>query len=501
MMFYDNDINLKNVSYQRKKYASFSNGVNSDYDENLLPIKYSPLTYNFNFNDGSLRDGIGMSNPIFRYSENFPEMTKAIKWPESEVITGCWLYRFWDKDLGDDRAFLIAYTVSGNFYYNNLKDSSSDMIQIEGLNFKEKPRVLTYNIDGVDTLILVSKNDGMYTWVYRQDPIKVDNVPLIKSMCVHYERLFVTTFGDNRSVWFSDNLNPTNFNIGSRDGGFIELNDEYGGDSNKVISFDGYLYIFRDFNIARVSAFGDQQDFSVTQLYLSNGRIYDKTVSLCGNRVMYLASDGIYSFNGSNSTKINLSIDKLFDGVDNDYAVGAYNEGCYYLICKLNYPGDKVMHETQNQRMYNNTLIRINVNTGEMSILRGYNFVDLFLIKYHLNSEVMVSVLDMGLSRVLVVDNSGKYIDEPTPKVWNSPMSDFGYPDKYKLIREIVVETSADIIIEIVADNQSYSYRLKGKNGYQSIRPYVKGKKIAVNFISNTIGNKISNPNIVVGYL
>ena len=499
-MFYENKLNLKNITYSVKKYASFTNGINSDYDENLLPIKYSPLTYNFDYSDGSLKDGMGLSVPKFRYAENFPDRFKEIVWPATEVVTGCWLYPFWNKDMNMHTEMLVVYTVKGNFYYNNLKESSKEMVLIDGMKFTEKPRVLTYNLDGVDTLIMVSQKDGMYVWEYGKSPVKIEDAPLISSMCIHFERLFATTFGEKRSVIFSDDLNPTNFNINSRDGGFIELIDEF-GKSNKVISFNGYLYVFRDFNVARVVAFGNQQEFSVEQLYLSNGRIYDKTVAVCGNKIIYLASDGLFSFNGSSASKINLNIDNLLIGVENDNAVASYCDGYYYLICTLNYNDGKVMHENYNQTMINNTLIRINASTGEFSLLRGYNFTDLFLIKYVLGSEMLVSVSDNGLTRMLMIDNSGMYRGEPTHKVWNSPLSDFGYPDRDKLIREINLESLSDITLQIKTENETKNYTIKGKVGYQKINPYIKGRRIAINFISDSICNKISNPQVVVGYL
>ena len=155
-MFYNNKLDLKNITYSTKKYASFSNGINGDYDENLLPIKYSPLTYNFDYSNGDLKDGMGLNIPKFRYAENFIDRFKEIVWPSSEVVIGCWVYPFWNKNMNMYTELLVVYTVKGNFYYNNLKESSTDMILIDGLNFTERPKVLTYNIDGVDTLILVS---------------------------------------------------------------------------------------------------------------------------------------------------------------------------------------------------------------------------------------------------------------------------------------------------------------------------------------------------------
>ena len=177
-------------------------------------------------------------------------------------------------------------------------------------------------------------------------------------MCIHFERLFATANDYTRRVWFSDDLNPTNFNVSSEEGGYIDLIDDFGR-SNKVISFNDYVYVFRDFNIARITAFAQQENFSVSQLDVGNSRIFADTVSICDNKVIYLAGDGLYSFNGSSASKINLGISNLFKGVDNQYAKAGYADGYYYLACRTDFKDDIVGCEN-NEFYRNNTLIKLN---------------------------------------------------------------------------------------------------------------------------------------------
>ena len=44
-MYYDDKTKKKSVSYRMYNYASFANGINTDYDEKLLPVKYATSTY------------------------------------------------------------------------------------------------------------------------------------------------------------------------------------------------------------------------------------------------------------------------------------------------------------------------------------------------------------------------------------------------------------------------------------------------------------------------
>jgi len=80
-------------------------------------------------------------------------------------------------------------------------------------------------------------------------------------------------------------------------------------------------------------------------------------------------------------------------------------------------------------------------------------------------------------------------------------MSDFGYPEKEKLLKEITVETRKEIDIEVKTEKESKIIKVKGSTMPQTIKSLIKGKKISINFISNECDNYISNPYITVGIL
>ena len=103
-------------------------------------------------------------------------------------------------------------------------------------------------------------------------------------------------------VRFSANFDLTEWDESPEEGGFIELVDER-GECNKVLSFNDYVYIIREHGISRLSAYGEQEEFSVTHLFLSTDKIYHNTAVLCGDRILMLCSDGVYSFNGYSASK------------------------------------------------------------------------------------------------------------------------------------------------------------------------------------------------------
>lgn len=502
-MFYDNFYNVdKNMTYKKQKITKFA-GINSDIDSNILSISNSPMTYNFDYSDGALRDGMGVKALQFCCAEGTVEKYKLIDSPsDMSFIKGCWLFNTWSTEQSVYCPYLIIYSSNGDFYYNILHGASSEIVKMNNLNFTERPIVTSYKLNGVDTLILVSEKDGMFTWQYPGVVKQIENVPSISSMCVHENRLFVTNHGEKRTIMYSDNLDPTNFSVSIGNGGVIDLPDEF-GKSNKVLSFEGYVYVFRDFNISKVTTYLDEKDFTLSQLYVSNGRIFDKTVCICGNKIVYLASDGIYMFNGSSATKMDLSINKLFEGVDNSKAVAGYSNGYYYLSCNIVYGDDvNIGNESPLRNYTNNAFIKINIDTGAINILRGYDIEHISVINDIYKSEVCVVIKESdGGYSMGVIDNSGMYFDTPTTKFWKSPTSDFGNPNKDKIIKEISLESSKNITLCIASDKESREIEVVGKSGYQIVRPYVKGSKISITFKSIEADNYISNPQITVGYL
>ena len=110
-------------------------------------------------------------------------------------------------------------------------------------------------------------------------------------MCVHGERLFLTDSSNHNSLWFSDDFDPTNWNVSLSEAGFIDMIGEKGR-LLKVISFGGYIYVFRSYGITRVTAYGNQKSFSVADLFVSSGKIRGESITVCGDCVLFFASDG-----------------------------------------------------------------------------------------------------------------------------------------------------------------------------------------------------------------
>ena len=496
-MFYSNLLKNKKVVFKRYKYAAFSNGVNIDYDENLTPIKYSRNTYNFNYNNGALTTGLGVRNPIFYYMYQGEVRSKEPNHPRFHSFDGAWKYTYYLSDgLIRYYSFLIVYTTEGYLYFLTLHSNNKEFMKINNIQLTSKPEIMSYKLNGKNLVLIVNETEGMFTWDYDEGITHYDNVPIITSMCVHYERLFVTTNGEKTQVWFSDDLDPTNFNTSIDEGGFIELADERGR-SNKVLTFDDYVYVVRDYGFSKISAYGDQKDFQVYNLFVSSGRILHKTAVVCGDRIIYLATDGLYMYDGAVSQKLDYSVFSLIDKEYNENAVAQFSNGSYYLHCNLKYPDEEnLTHE-------NNTLIKLDIGSGEISILKNTDIKNIAAVDDIQGSYMLVCIDNPAHKEITLgeVVMNGKIFENPTNKLWSSPMSDFGYPDRYKYIKEMYLYTKGDIVLKVYYDDKCKDINVHGNNKNQTVKINVKAKRFRVDFICNEAEVNISSPEVLVGVL
>lgn len=475
----------KTVRLHKVNYASFANGINADYDENLTPIKYSKCTYNFDYSHGMLKDGIGVQNLSIPFNANDSTMTKTINFPNGVHPLNCAIYKL-DGNL--NYTMLVFYCSDGKLYYNIVYSQNTGVTAFYGINLTKAPQYFNYNLNGENALIITNDTDGM--WVKcASNTYNVPSSPKITSFCMHYERLFVTTSDEPHTLWFSDDLDPTNWNVSSTEAGFITMHDDR-GKLIKVLSFNDYVYVFRDYGISRLTAYAKQEEFDLSNLFVSSGKIYANSIVLCGDRVLFLANNGLYQFDGANTYKINLNIDTMLDGIDNASCNAVYHDGCYYLACKLKF---------DNVEDY--AIIKINLANGNLSIAKGINVISLSSICAY-DIDKLVAIVKVGNEyKIGEIVTNGKCFDEDTYKYWRSPSTDFGIPYKDKTIKEIYFDSVGEVQIIIDIDGNLHTFsNIDVAPGQKRIKVNLKGKKIAINFASNSSTVAISNPQVIVGY-
>lgn len=111
----------------------------------------------------------------------------------------------------------------------------------------------------------------------------------------HYGRIFAGS--TDRKVYFSDEIDPLNWDTGIDEGGYLGF-DVNSGSIVGLESFNDYVYIFTEYTIYRLTAYAEQESFVMKKLDLDIGRIIPNSVAKCNGAIVFLTTRGLQQFDG-----------------------------------------------------------------------------------------------------------------------------------------------------------------------------------------------------------
>ncbi len=421
--------------------------INNTVDGNSGGNAYAEFSYNLDFSAKSLKNGIGGAK---YFNSALPAECKA-----------AWFYRRNNPSNGncDDR--IIFMTKSGLFYGSKAKTYSFS--RISALNFSSVPIGVCYNYNGEDVIIFATESDGAY--IYNGSTVTaINDAPPISSACIHYERLFATTDG-GKTLWFSDDFDPANWSVSLTEAGFIDMSG-YRGEALKVLSFLDYLYVFRSYGVSRVSAYGDQTQFTVSDVFVSSGRIHRDSVTYCGDLILFMSNDGFYSFTGLTATRILTGLDGIVD-YTYEGGKGQYFNGKAYFCVKAHHDGTDY-----------DCLLVYDVHSGGYYLAYGLNIADICLVAGREKYDLVF--LDSTGDYLYKIDDSGALNSEPLPKLWKSKFCDFGITNRNKVLSSVSLYTSSDITLTVTSGDRTAVYLIKGKICRQTVKPHLRGDNFAL---------------------
>ena len=458
----------KNARY-RKRVGAFS-GVDIKHDESVIGFSTAARVYNFDFASGALRDGYGIAahEHVHPYTQRY------------------FVYRYFSEEAGRYVDQYVYQIESGHLYFYD--ELAGKIRLISGIAYPPF-EAMNYRINGKDVLLISCEGHPLITWDGSR-LISHEETPRISSMALHYERLFVTSKSEPTKLFFSADFDPLNWSTAGNEGGFIELLDDR-GEMNKVVSFADYLYVFRDHGISRITAYADVKEFAVSNLFVAAGRIYPETIQKCGSVIMFLASDGLYVFDGYDCRRVLTQLDGLIE----EGVASAFFDGKYYLSCKADF-GDGKTVGCENDEYKANMLLVYDPLTGEYSVSRGLNII--FMNACTFCGEDFLAAFDRSPNIRVgggVIVRNGKRLDTPLPKHWESPQSDFGVPDKYKSVREVYIDTDTDVTVCIGGDKKSRSVSVK--KGARRVRFNVRARNISLGIDTAECDCRIKPPTVI----
>lgn len=444
-------------------------GFNDTVSPDAGGYAYARSMYNFLVSDGTLAPG-----ECFNIVDNY-------EFPDDVLFKRLYLFKGIKSDGSEDNRLIFCAT-DGCLYESPLDGGT--FTKIASVVFTTPPVGLMYNYNGKNVMIFSKSGGGIY--IYDGSKMKIiPEAPEITSMCLHYERLFVTTGGNDDSLWFSDDFDPSNWNVSLSEAGFIDMND-FKGDLIKVVSFGDYLYVFRTFGITRISAYTDQRQFSASNLFVCSGKIFADSIIVCGDCMLFTASDGMYRFDGLTTQRISDSFDKRLD-FSYQYYKGIYYNGHAYIRIRAFVDGSARIQ-----------ILKLDPKTLDVAVIDGAILSDMAIVD--VNGNYKLYALDQFNHSVCVLNPSSHIMNGlPMKMIWENGDSDFGIPLK-KTLKKLTFYSKAAVKVTVTADGTSHVYNVNGGNEPIVLRPNIKGYKFRLRFYATAENTLIASPKLIMEY-
>lgn len=463
--YYRRDVQpaVARYAYPVTKFA----GIDAEAEESSLPLSWASYAYNVTVRHGVLTNGIGIS----------AAKVDGIPFPDalsvgSRIVRAA-VFRRYDhlQDKRDD--MIIALMQNRKLHYARFGDEGFSYAYIQFAT--ENVTFLNYFYNGKDCMLIIGEDGLMYIFDGATF-LKIDDAPRMTAACVHNERVYGTVSEGTNRVYFSDDLDPTNWSVSLAEGGYISFPDE-GGKVTGVMSFKGNLYIFREYAVHRLSAYVEQSDYVLTKVFASNNRVYFDGSAICNNAIVFLAEDGFYKFDGYSCTKILKGIDPLIESKENCRA--CFFDNKYYVALSLKRDDEVVGDEFLTYNI-NNGMIIYDFDTDEVSVFRGADIGYFLPVSIGGTNELFIIFGNpyRGFN-VGAVDDSGKLFDTPLKKLWRSPYTDFSVINKDKVLKKIYLTVDAPIKLTARLDKK-YAYALNGSASSQMIPVNKRAEKAGV---------------------
>ncbi len=353
------------------------------------------------------------------------------------------------ETTGSDLYRILLYGDDNKLYTHQMFGSTYVFYYLYSLTFESAPIILPFRYDDVDAIIMADTEKVM-VWKPNVTPYTLSDAPVISSMCINDEVLFCTVAFPSYKIWYNKSLNLENLGEESSDSGYISLDDDLGR-AVKVVTYNEYVYVFRDYGITKISVYKDEM--SMNEVYRTSTMIYGDSVSSCGNLIVFATADGIYYFNGSSVYKCDIDIDKLISSLDNCSATSLGEN--YYIALKMDFGDDNAVLYEQNDYT-NNAILIVNMNDFSYQIIRGIDVLKLKPLITKTLEAVLVTFNQGEILKIGEMFEESSYFDTPMPKHWEK--KDIFENSTNKLITKLSVIASANTTFCLTLDDKEFSF-------------------------------------------
>lgn len=480
-MFFKNILKTHKIKKSWHHFGAFESGITGAEKHH----SETALCYNFLVENGALKTGVGFSRIQAPISEEsiYDRYVLASSVPKGDL----WHFKCFDpqKNARCDKVFWS--TDDGNLEVMEVMAYSQTAVTLD-TNFSAPPAGIGYTDASGQDMFLFSTQGALMKFADGTVASVLAELPQFMDICYAYDRLWGVVAGKRNRVLYSNKLDPT---LWTSEENFLLFDDEIGA-VNKLVLFEGDLYAFREHGITKISEYGTAREFVVSSVFVTKSTIYGKTVVVCGDKILFLTRDGLYSFNGNGVQPVLPRLKRFLQKNVNKFAVACFDGRFYVLACKLNFADDEIVGcEGFVDGFHNNALVLFDIDANQASLMRGMDVRSLVAVVLGKFCKVFASFYGQYANKIGVMDFSGAMFETPLPKLWKSHNNFLGATEVRNL-RKIVVDTPTDCILTVYADAEKQSFVVVGDDLVQDVCMFTKGRKIAVEF--STTGDALIYP-------
>ncbi len=275
-------------------------------------------------------------------------------------------------------------------------------------------------------------------------------------------RLFVGV--KPHTLAYSEPENIYQFAQSLHDGGTLGI-PEMASDIGAIKVFRDSLYLFFPNGIMKLQDFGSPKDFKLKRIPYGGGSIFHKTVCVGNQAIYFMASDGVFRFDG-------VKAERIYDG----FVKTPYQETGAEGVASL---GDKIYFRYLEAANKYTTLVIY--EDGEdayyMNDLEGLSLGD--------SGKIMFK--DGGNTIARLDENGGIGIEA----TFNGAKTDFGVAGR-KTLRKIRLKGSGSCYMEVTGERLTRFLEFYFEDGYAEASLVLQGTDFTFN-ITCPAGSKIEN--------
>jgi len=478
-------------------------GYNQSSHSQFLSTGETQNAQNMDIRDGNL-------NTCKGYKKFVNQNQALILGSETETGIKSLMPFYTNNDDGTVSSYLLAATESAIYKLDmaNYKLSDGPGWQsiktgltngyFEYINYQKNDTDLIIMTNGVDNVL---KYDGTTVANLGGTP------PKFSSLALHYERVWGTGIStEPNSVYYSDDLNPEVWTQTLTTGGLIDMPTWDGSKCIAVMSIFDNIVVFKEKNIFKI--YGSYPgEYEKKTIYTSIGAIAKRSIANAVTMAFFLAEDGIYVYEGTETQLISTPIKNIIDNLTKDVidkAVGIFHDGKYILAVPVGQDATE-----------NNTIIEYDVLNKTFNIRTGIS-VNSF-VKYDdtlifTNGKKRVSSTFTDESgnpvKIYVCDvyeyDTGTTLDgEKIEAFWGTPNTDWDAPNATKTSTYLygTFQGEGQIKIDATFDGTTKSITIDLPSTPTVIKKRLRNKGRRFNFkFSNVDGSSFTliNPKILM---